>query len=412
MAGNRKRTDVTHLLPSRGLLALAVVVVAATAVGCHRTDLAPPPVAVQTAALRREPVVSTTRFSATVRERQRIELSFKVPGTIADLLQVPGPDGQLRDVHEGDVVSADGEHPLVRLDDSDYRRRVAGARDRLAQVQAKQRAAAAAVVAVRANYERIKALRDRNSVAQQTYDDMLAKRDSTEAELEAVRREQSAAAVALQQAEDDLANCALRLPIAKAVVSRKFVERGERAPAGQPVFEIMDLSQMRVAFGVPDTQIGRFQIGQPVSVMADAFRGEQFTGLVTKTMPAADLRTRSFGIEVSINEPRMLRPGMVVTIVLGREDDMVLVPMTAVQRGEKDGEFSVFVVADENGRQVARRRRVEIAGVYENRIRLALGRAAKVAIGDTIVVTGAFRLVDGQAVRVLDAPKPIAGILP
>ncbi|MEN6451072.1 MAG: efflux RND transporter periplasmic adaptor subunit [Thermoguttaceae bacterium] len=395
------------------LLVLAIILVAAAASsGCRRADLEPPPIAVRAAALKREAVVSTTRFSATVRERQRIELSFKVPGTIAGLLQLEGPDGKPRDVHEGDVVvSSEGNRPLIRLDDSDYRRRVAGARDRLAQVQAKKQAATAAVVAVRANFERIKALRERNSVAQQTYDDMLAKRDSTEAELEAARREESGASVALQQAEDDLANCSLRLPIPKAVVSRKFVERGERVPAGQPVFEIMDLTQMRVAFGVPDTQVGRFQIGQPVTVMADAFRGEHFTGLVTKILPAADLRTRSFGIEVSINEPRMLRPGMVVTIVLSQEEEMVVVPMTAIQRGETDADFSVFVVANENGRQIARRRRVVIAGVYENRIRLTLGRGSQVAVGDRIIVTGVFRLVDGQTIRVLDAPKPLAGIL-
>ncbi|MCE5268986.1 MAG: efflux RND transporter periplasmic adaptor subunit [Planctomycetaceae bacterium] len=388
------------------------VVAAVTSLGCRRNDLAPPPVAVQTAVLKREPIVSMTRFSATVRERQRIELSFKVPGTVDSVLQVRGPDGRLRDVHEGDLVASEGNRPLIQLSDSDYRRRVAGARDRLAQVQAKKRAAAAAVVAVRANFERIKALRERNSIAQQTYDDMLAKRDATEAELEGARREESAAAVALQQAEDDLQNCSLGLPIPKAVVSRKFVERGERVPAGQPVFEIMDLSQMRVAFGVPDTQVSRFQIGQRVTVMADAFRGEQFTGLVTKVLPVADLRTRSFGIEVSINDPRMLRPGMVVTIVLSREEEMVLVPMTAVQRGKDDDDLSVFVAVNENGRQTARRRRVVIAGVYDNRIRLAMGSGSEVAPGDTIIVTGAFRLADGQAIRVLDAPKPISGILP
>ncbi len=132
------------------------------------------------------------------------------------------------------------------------------------EAQAKERAAAAAVTALRATFERIKALRERESVAQQTYDDTLAKRDSAEAELEP-RGARSAGRVALQQAEDDLTALpagARRFP--GAVVSRKYVERGERVPAGQPVFEIMDLSRVRVAFGVPDTRIGQFQIGQAV----------------------------------------------------------------------------------------------------------------------------------------------------
>ena len=57
-----------------------------------------------------------------------------------------------------------------------------------------------------------------------------------------------------------------------------------------PVFEVMDLSRMRVAFGVPDTRIGQFQLGQRVTVMADAFRGEHFVGQITKVSPAADLQ--------------------------------------------------------------------------------------------------------------------------
>jgi RND family efflux transporter MFP subunit len=379
--------------------------------GCRRREIAvPPPIAVQAATLKREPINLETRFSATVRERQRIELSFKVPGTVATLLQVKGPDGKPHDVHEGDVVTSHPDQPLASLDDSDYKRRMSAARDRLAQVKAKQQAAMAAVVAIRANFERIKALRQRDSVPQQTYDDVLAKRDSAEAELEAARREGGSAAVAVQQAVDDWEHCALRLPIPTAVVSRKFIEKGERVPAGQPVFEVMDLSRMRVAFGVPDTRIGQFHLGQRVTVMADAFHGEHFVGEITKLFPAADLRTRTFEVEVTIDDPKQLKPGMVVTIIVGQQEEMVLVPMTAVQRGATIDDLTVFAVVDEKGCPTARRRAVQLDGVYDNRIRLVEGSGSKVGAGDAIVVTGAFRLVDGQPVRVHDVPKPVIRI--
>ena len=67
-----------------------------------------------------------------MREQQRIELSFKVPGTVATMLQVPGLDDKQRDVHEGDEVQADASRPLARLDDSDYQRRLTTTRERLA----------------------------------------------------------------------------------------------------------------------------------------------------------------------------------------------------------------------------------------------------------------------------------------
>jgi RND family efflux transporter MFP subunit len=374
--------------------------------GCRRQIEAPLPVSVQVITLKREVVRSETRFTATVRELQRIELSFKVAGTLAAMQQVPGFEGKQRDLHEGDEVRADVFRPLARLDDSDYQRRLKTTGDRLAQAQARQRAMEATVTAVRANFVRMKALRERESVAQQAFEDVLARRDSAEAELEGVRREVSAAKVAQQQAEDDLKNCALVLPIAKATVSKKYVESGERVQSGQPVLQVMDLSSVRVAFGVPDTKVNQFRDGQTLTVMADASPGERFIGRVSKILPAADLRTRSFEIEVTIDEPHGLRPGMVVTLITGQEQSLILLPMTAIGRGDTPAETTVFAVVDDGGHKVVRKRRVELGGVYDNRLRLVEGGRSQSSEGDEIVITGTFRLSEGQEVHVLQSQEP------
>jgi RND family efflux transporter MFP subunit len=392
--------DRTKLVAAGWLMLLAAIS------GCRRQIEAPLPVAVQVITLNREVVSSETRFTATVRELQRIELSFKVSGTLAAMQQVPGFDGKQRDLHEGDEVRADASRPLARLDDSDYQRRREMVRDRLAQAKARQEATQATVTAVRANFERMKALRDRESVAQQAFEDVLARRDSVNAELEGAGREVSAATVALQQAEDDLKNCALALPITKATISKKYVESGERVQAGQPVLQVMDLSSLRVAFGVPDTKVNQFRPGQTLTVMADASPGEQFVGRVSKILPAADLRTRSFEIEVTIDEPHDLRPGMVVTLITGREQSLILLPMTAIGRGETPDETTVFTVVDDGERKIVHKRPVKLGGVYDNRIQLVEGDRSQLGEGDVIVVTGAFRLGEGQAVRVLQSQEP------
>lgn len=379
--------------------------------GCQRGEVAAPlPVAVRVATLKHEQITSETRFTATVRERHRVELSFKVPGTIAGVLQVRGVDGRERDVHEGDIVTVDPQRPLARLDAADGERRLTTVRERLAQAKAKERAAQATVTGVRANFERIKTLRERESVTQQAFDDTLAKKDAAEAELDAVQREVSAASVALQQAEDDLKNCSLWVPFPNAVVSRKYLEDNERVMPHQPVFQIMDLSSVRVAFGVSDAKISQFQVGQTVTVMADSFHGQPFTGRVTKIVPAADLKTRTFEVEVTIDDPNGLRPGMVVTILIGQAERLALLPMTAIQRGAHADEFAVYAVVEEAGRTVARQRRVELKGVYDNRVRLLESGDTQAAVGDAIVVSGAFRLSDGQAVRVLDVQEPVPRI--
>ena len=333
------------------------------------------------------------------------------------LQQVPGLEGKPRDLHEGDEVASDLARPLARLDDSDYQRRRQMAGDRLAQVQAHKIATEATATAVQANFERMQGLRDRGSVAQQAFEDVLARRDSVNAELDAARREISAAETALQQAEDDWKHCSLRLPIAKATVSRKYVESGERVQAGQPVLEVMDLATLRAAFSVPDTKVNQFSPGRTMTVMTDACPGERFVGRVSKVFPAADMRTRSFEVEITIDHPLGLRPGnlvglrpgMVVTLIAGRQESLILIPMTAIQRGETPEETTVFTIVDEGGRKVARRRRVELDGVYDNRIRL-VEAGSRVGEGQAIVVTGAFRLSEGQEVRILESQEPVLHI--
>jgi RND family efflux transporter MFP subunit len=362
------------------------------------------PTAVEVTTLKSEPIVSQFRFSATVQEHQRIELSFKVPGTVVSVQQVAGIAGQQRELQVGDTIAADPERPLARLDDGDYKRRVAAAQDRLASIEARRRAAAASATDAQAAYDRIKALRQRGSVAQQTYDNTLAKRDAADADLQAVQQEVNGARVALQQAEDDRKHCSLTLPIAKAVVSRKSIERGERVPAGQPVFEVMDISSLRAAFSVSDKQLSSFALGRPVTVMTDALPSESFTGRVAQIAPAADPRTRAFSVEVTVDDPKGLKPGMIVTITVGKHEDVILIPMTAVHCGVNENDFTVFILVDEAQRTIARKRSIKLNGVYDNCVRLRTERSSGVKPGDKIISGGAFRVTDGETVRVLDVP--------
>ena len=83
---------------------------------------------------------------------------------------------------------------------------------------------------------------------------------------------------------------------------------------------------------------------------------------------------------------------------------MVLVPMTAVHRGDRKGEGYVYTVVEEAGRQIARRRRIMLDGVHDNRLRIVEGDRTEVRVGDPIVAGGSFRLTEGLVVRAVDIP--------
>jgi RND family efflux transporter MFP subunit len=370
--------------------------------GCQPPAVKDPlPIAVQVQAIREESFSTETRYSATVKELQKADLSFKVAGTIQEFYQVPDPNSsQPRDVQVGDAVPPDVV--LAQLDDADYRRKWNSAREQLAKAESQRVAAAADAELAAKDLKRAEALTEKGAGTKENLDAAERRQITANAALVSAERDVDAARIAEQQAEDDLNNCALKVPtMALAYVAEKYVERSERVAAAKPAFLLIDVSKVRVAFGVPDSRVTELQLGQNLPVTAEALGEQAFQGRISKISPSADLRTRTFLIEVTIDEPGKLRPGMIVTTSIGENRSGLLVPMTAIQRGVKKDEFIVYRIVPENGQSVARACRVQLDGVFDNRIHVPTGPGTDLAVDDQVVVVGAWRLHEGQPVRVV-----------
>lgn len=309
-----------------------------------------------------------------------------------------GADGSLRDVQEGDVLS--NPSVIARLDDSDYLRDQRMAQERLAQLRAKLSAAEANAENARTDLTRQQRLARDQATSASALEAASAKMKTTAADVNVVTKEIAAAELDLQQASDRLANCSLVVPFPDATVAAMHVAKDERIVADNPVIVLLDVNTSIVSFGVPDYLVGRIQPGQQLDVACDAAPNETFSGTITKISPAADERTRTFLVELTIGEPRGLRPGMIVSIRIGQPRMARLIPMNAVRRGKAQNEFTVFQVVQENGRSVARQRRIQLGMAIDHRIALKSG--SHVAPGDMIVVSGASHLHDGQCVRLID----------
>ena len=163
------------------------------------------------------------------------------------------------------------------------------------------------------------------------------------------------AEIAEQQAKDDLDNCSLTVPrLGLAYVAEKYVERNERVASAKSAFLLIDVAKVRVALGVPDVLVSDLQLGQELPVVAESLGGQTFTGRVSKISPAADLRTRTFLVEVTIDEPGKLKPGMIVTTSIGENRQGLLLPMTAIQRGRTQPGYVVYKVVSQGDQTVVR----------------------------------------------------------
>jgi RND family efflux transporter MFP subunit len=363
------------------------------------TDVAP--ASVRVLALQPEVVASGLRYSAAVKELHKAELSFRVGGTVEALHQVTGHGGRLRNIHEGDVIPKGTA--LAQLDRSDYRRERGVAGEKLATAEARLDQQDAEFGLAQVELRRTDQLVRRKASTSADLDSAKAKQLSAQAAVQAARRDVESAKIDLEQADANLSYCTLVSPFEEGTVAARYLEGGERIAANQRAFLLLDLSSVVIAFGVPDTAVGRLSIGQTFEVTSDALPGRRFEGTMHKIGSMADAQTRTYAVEVRIDKPEGLRPGMIATVAFRREVKAHLLPLTAIVPRVAGSGYDVYRVVEEDGRDVVRTTPVVFEDVLDNRIAVRLdGQAGALRDGDRVVATGTHRLHDGQAVQVVE----------
>jgi RND family efflux transporter MFP subunit len=323
-------------------------------------------------------------YSVGIVPYSQVDLAFKSGGYVESILRVRGADGRMRHIQEGDWVARGTV--LARVRESDYIANVNVAKAQLAQAQA-------ALEQARLDFDRTDALFRTDSVTTPQHDAAKAKLDSTTASV-------NSAASGLTQAETALNDCALRAPL-DAWVLKRNVEVGSLVGQAVLGFSLAETRLVKAVFGVPDLVVRSLKPGDRQVITTAAATGE-FDGRITAIAPAADPRTRTFSVEVTIsNTDNALRPGMVATLMLPAPHDdgpVPVVPLSAVVRAAHDpNAFGVFVVEQRGDQFFARARTVQLGAAYGNVIGLEKGLGP----GDRVIVTGATQVRDGQQVRVL-----------
>jgi multidrug efflux pump subunit AcrA (membrane-fusion protein) len=139
------------------------------------------------------------------------------------------------------------------------------------------------------------------------------------------------ARAALHALEVQLSQLTLEAPIGGLVLARP-VHVGEVALPGAPLLTLANLDRVTLTIYVPENQLGKVQIGQPVSVTVDAYPDRTFTGSVTFISSEAEftpknVQTREervnmvFAVKVLlVNSEHALKPGMPADAVISNAD--------------------------------------------------------------------------------------------
>jgi membrane fusion protein (multidrug efflux system) len=108
---------------------------------------------------------------------------------------------------------------------------------------------------------------------------------------------------------------------------------GQYINAGNAVATLQQLNPVYVDFTVPQSSLAMLQVGGPVQVTADAFKGKTFQGKVSATDPKIDLATRNVSVEATVPNPgEQLMPGMFTKIAVnsGGQQRYLTLPQTAI----------------------------------------------------------------------------------
>lgn len=94
------------------------------------------------------------------------------------------------------------------------------------------------------------------------------------------------------------------------VITKKMVDLGSVIGPGTPLFEITDISSLKLTVSVPERDIMKFKLGQSVDIKVDIYGDRSFTGKVSNISVQAD-KSHNFKVQITVqNSKRELMAGM------------------------------------------------------------------------------------------------------
>ncbi|MBK6599128.1 MAG: efflux RND transporter periplasmic adaptor subunit [Proteobacteria bacterium] len=183
------------------------------------------------------------------------------------------------------------------------------------------------------------------------------------------------------------------------VIARRLIDLGEWATRGTPVLELVATDRLRLDVQAPQERFVRVAPDAPVEVRSALLPDIKFAGRIDARVPVGGTTSRTFLIRILVDDAASrLLPGTSATAVISLPStgSAMIVPRDALLR-YPDGSYSVFVLEDSDGKQVAREQKVQIgAGGTEVEV------TAGLSVGQRVVVRGNELLRTGREVRVVD----------
>lgn len=155
----------------------------------------------------------------------------------------------------------------------------------------------------------------------------------SEAALDQARSVQAAASAALRGAKARLDDHFITAPVAGEVLRSDLkIKVGDMVQPSQILYVVGDPDELQIDAEVDEEDIVKVTPGQEALIRADAFPGQVLEGNVIRMTPYGDPVGRTYRIHIELPRNTPLISGMTteINIVVRREADALLVPLSAI----------------------------------------------------------------------------------
>jgi RND family efflux transporter MFP subunit len=239
----------------------------------------------------------------------------------------------------------------------------------------------------RSNFERMDTLYKLKSISEQQYEAAKTQYEVIKSNVDFLTR-----------------NTTLVSPI-NGIVTGKYFESGElysgapNTTAGKAaVVTLMQINPLKARINISEKYYPLLKKGMKASVKVDIYPNRQFHGEVFRVYPTISADTRTFPVELVINNPdETLRPGMFARVSLDLGETTTLtVPATAVVKQEGTNDRYVFLA---NDGKTARKIKVEMGERYDDKVEII---SDQIKEGEQLIVSGQEKLMDNSLITVVE----------
>ena len=297
-------------------------------------------VAIETTLIRKDVIRDIGTFTGSLMPKSQFIVAPKVAGWLQKLL-----------VNVGDTVHQN--QTIAILDDEEFTQQVEQARAELQVTKANAENCASDLDLAQREYERMKALREKQIAS-------ASELDESEAEFNACQTRLKVSLAQVAQKEAQLAAADLQLSYTRVkafwengdearVVGERFVDEGALLQVNQPIVSILENKPLTAVVYVVERDYPKIKVAQQSVVTTDAYPDRAFTGSIVRIAPLLQESSRQARVEIEIpNSDQLLKPGMFVRVRIEfvSHDNATLIPLTALV--ERNGRQGIFIADPDN----------------------------------------------------------------